>query len=74
MARVIPQPEPSYTVDDLLGVLPPEEKARFEYQILQSKKALEETGKRYLAMSKLLIKRPDTQLRRQINQRKTHCQ
>jgi hypothetical protein len=72
VARVTPQPEPSYTVDDLLGVLPPEEKARFEYQILQSKKALEETGKRYLAMSKLPIKRPDAQPRRQINQRKTH--
>ena len=34
VTKVTPQPKPSYTVDDLLGILPPEEKTRFEYQIL----------------------------------------
>jgi hypothetical protein len=65
-------PELTYSVEQLLGLLGPEEKARFEHQILRSKVELEKIGKRHLEMQALPIGKPDPQPRRQILQRKSH--
>ena len=65
-------PEPTYSVEQVLGLLAPEEKTRFERQILQSRIELEEIGRRYLEMQAIPISRPDPQPRRQILQRKSH--
>jgi hypothetical protein len=52
-------PEPTYSVEQLLGLLGPEEKARFEHQILRSKIELEKIGKRHLEMQALPIGKTD---------------
>src|SRR4051794_3718498 len=62
----------SRLANNALGLLAPEEKARFEHQILRSKNELEKIGKRHLEMQALPIGRPDPQPRTQILQRKSH--
>jgi hypothetical protein len=59
-------PEPTYSGEQLLGLLGPKEKSRFEHQILRLKIELEKIGKRHLEMQALPISKPDPQPRRQI--------
>ena len=59
-------------MEQVLGLLAPEEKTRFEHQVLQSRIELEEIGRRHLEMQAVSISRPDPQPRRQILQRKSH--
>jgi hypothetical protein len=59
-------------VEQILGLLTPKEKARFEHQVLQSRIELEKIGRRHLEMQAVSISRPDPQPRRQILQRKSH--
>lgn len=62
----------SHTVGQVLDTLAPEERARFEAQILRSHQNLVKIGEEYRKLGAVALSRPDPVPRRQVVQRKTH--
>jgi hypothetical protein len=71
-ARAAALTSASYTIEQIHKELAPEEKGRFEQQILQLNEQLIKIGEGHKKMQVLPLGKPDPVLRRQVVQRKTH--